>query len=186
MILINYLKSLYQYSKQLFFVITLGITITLVTFILQITNILYIEATPFVVWGMYSEKQQPKENYQIPLITVNNHHYIDYLNEATSLEKLMITNPLLYYKKINDNNDEDARRFFVQSHLKGYYKKWGKQLDACTNSQTNYPAFFNWYKKYLGQTGNLKVDSVKFQLLNVAFSGDKKIIIRDTINVINF
>jgi len=86
-----YFYKLYQYNRKLFYGIFSFVLITI------ICNLLGYEATPFFVWGMYSEKEIAPDAYEVQEIIINDSIRLDNTSGYTPSTRFYINSPLWYF-----------------------------------------------------------------------------------------
>lgn len=169
-----FLYRVYKFNKQLFtfFVLFLAGTI--------FTNLLGWQATPFFVWGMFSEKENSRTTYPLIKITVNDNSVINYTKLYTDANKFFLTSPLQQYIFMKKNNGEDPTANFLQKKLGGNYKLIEKAAIKVLNGSKEYHLFFSWYKRYMEQTTGIEINNYKIEVLQTRFSDKNKIEVYST------
>lgn len=129
------------------------------------------EVTPFFVWGMYSQKEQPVKEYEILRTTINNNKVINAYDYHTTDTRFYLYSPLTYYKEISDNNNIDPTIDFLQARLHEHYNAIRFLEKKAFNTNIQQQDFFNWYARYLQQVThqpvtNIRVDVVKAHYAN--------------------
>ncbi len=171
-----FLFKVYRYNKILFwfFALFAGLSV--------IGNLMGNEATPFYVWGMYSEKEAEPSDYEIFRITVNNKP-VDYSTGFLPANRFFLQSPLIYYSLMK--NGVDPTSTFLENKLKEKYrliKPWASEVFNSEKEVAEFPA---WYKKYLAQSTGQNVQSFKVEVLKATFSSNNAITIHSTYTLID-
>lgn len=135
------------------------------------------QATPFFVWGMYSQKEDSSRNYPVLRLTVNDHFILD-LSDLTDANKFFITSPLQLYIGMKKSGG-DPTEGFLKTKLWNYsaiHSTAGKVL----NGSKEYNLFLSWYKRYLEQTTGISINTYKIELLKVSYNKTNQIEIAST------
>jgi hypothetical protein len=178
----NYLKKtflyqVWQHSPRLFFVITTFAALTL------LFNIMGNELTPFFVWGMYSQKEEPVKEYEILQTTINNNTVINGYDYYTTDTRFYLYSPLAYYKRIKDNNNTDPVIGFLQSKLHQHYNYIRCLEKKAFNTGLQQQDFFNWYARYLQQVTGQPVKAIRVDVVNVHYTNQNLVV--DSVYVFN-
>lgn len=140
-------------------------------------NLFRFEATPFFVWGMYSEIEKPESNYAVPGILMNDTAIVDLYTGISDNSRFFLYSPLQYYKELKQNNHVDIGLIILQKKFpspgifrdKSVYKRFDKSSQL--------PNFGAWLQKYISfQTGNT-LHGLTISDLSARFSTGRKIII---------
>lgn len=167
-----YFYRLYRHSKRLFYIILCFVVITVVC------NLAGYEATPFFVWGMYSEKETEPRFYEVQQVIINNRERVDLTGGYTPSTRFLLQSPLWYYLSIKSNNGLDPTISFLQSKLKGRYSFIQPYEAVLFNDTSRINAFMPWYKRYIEEVTSVKVDDLKIVNTKVYYLSEK--IIEDT------
>ncbi len=159
--------KIYRFDKRLFFLLA---TFTVIT---VACNIKGDELTPFFIWAMYSEKENPVNQYRIYKIRVNDSIQVDYSSGYTDNNRFFLTGPLSLYHKMLENNRTDPTRSFIQEKLGSNLALIGSSADKVLNSQVELDHFLAWYKRYLEQCLSLPVDKFTVSVVNARFNDDQ-------------
>lgn len=164
-----FLYKVYKLNKILFgfFILFLAGTI--------FTNLLGWQATPFFVWGMYSEKEDSSNSYNILKITVNDSSVINYSADYTDANRFFLISPLQLYILMKKNNEQDPTEIFLQRKSGRNYSAIKIFADKVLNGKKEYISFLPWYKRYLEQTTKIEIDNYKIELLKARYREDHKI-----------
>ena len=133
-------------------------------------NLLGDEVTPFFVWGMYSEKEKPVQQYEILKTTMNDSIVVNVYDYHTTDTRFYLSTPLAYYKRIKDNNNEDPTISFLQSKLHSYYDQIRFLERSLFNTGPQQQAFLTWYARYLQQVTNLPVNALRIEVVHAHYS----------------
>src|SRR5262245_27642996 len=133
----NFLYKVRLYNKRLFWLMADFCFLTI------FFNLLGLQAAPFWVWGMYSAKEQPQTGYSFLKTTVNDSLVIDPYEYATTDTRFYLGAPLDYYKKINDNHQQDPTIDWLQSKLGSGYNRIRPVEKPLFNAGLQRNDFFN-------------------------------------------
>lgn len=183
--LIQYLNQLKNYNKKIFYLILFISFIYIENFIIQITDINYLQFSPFTGYGMYSEKIKNKNKYTSFLITINNKETI-HLWKYSQQNRHLLCQPLLYFRQMQLDSNYDSRKLFFQNKLSKISPSLKYKFDQFTNNPEDSSEFKNWYKRYLEQTTHKEIHTYQVQFLEIKYTKDKKILVTDTINFIKY
>lgn len=167
-----YFFRLYRCNRKLFYVILCFVLATIVC------NLLGYQATPFFVWGMYSEKEIEPRFYEVQQVIINDSQSIDLTDGYTPSTRFLLNSPLWYYLSIKKNNGTDPTISFLQSKLKNRYSLIKPYEHVLFNDTSNINAFIPWYRKYAEEITKTKVDELKIMNTRVYYLNEK--IIEDT------
>jgi hypothetical protein len=162
----TFLYQVWLHNKKLCYLLT---TFTALTVFF---NVLGDEVTPFFVWGMYSDKEKPVQQYEILKTTINDSMVIDLYNYHTTDTRFYLYAPLAYYKKIKDNNNVDPTISFLQTKLHGYYDRIRFLEPALFNTGPQQQAFLSWYARYLQQVTYTPVHSLRIEVVKAHYTGN--------------
>lgn len=166
----TFLYKVWLHDKKLFFVIT-GFTLLTLFF-----NLLGDEVTPFFVWGMYSEKEQPATEYQLLKTTINDSLTVDGSSGYASPTLFYMGTPLAYYRRIKENNNTDPVIPFLQSKTGAGYRFIQPLEKKLFNTGPQQQAFLNWYRCYLQQVMGISIHHLKIDIIEVHYSNTQHII----------
>jgi hypothetical protein len=159
-----FFAQLYKYNRWLFgFIVAFCI---LTVFI----NLTKVETTPFFIWGMYSEKEQNADKYEILEVVVNDSVRVDYSSSFTDANRFYLLSPLTYSRQIEGNNGVDPEESFIREKSGKYFSYIEPYKKNIFNDSLDMPAFQNWYKRYLEGTLHLKVIKLQLNLLELVYS----------------
>lgn len=136
-------------------------------------NLLGDEVTPFFVWGMYSEKIKPVQQYEVLKTTINDSQVVDPYDFHTTDTRFYLVGPLAYYKKIKDNNNQDPIMSFLQRKLHGHYDNIRFLEPSLFNTTARQQDFLSWYARYLQQATNTPVHSLRIDIVKAHYTSDK-------------
>jgi murein L,D-transpeptidase YcbB/YkuD len=171
----TFLYRVYQHNRKLFYILTAFTVLTV------ITNLLGDEVTPFFVWGMYSEKEKPVQEYEVLKTTINEGAVVNTYNYSNGDTRFYLNAPLAYYKKIKDNNDQDPTITFLQTKLHQHYDKIRSLEHSLFNTGPQQQAFLSWYARYLQQVTGLPVTSLRVEVVHVHYTD--KDLVPDSVNL---
>jgi len=140
-----------------------------------ICNLLGYEATPFFVWGMYSEKEIAPDAYEVQEIIINDSIRLDNTSGYTPSTRFYINSPLWYFIAIKNDDNIDPTINFLRSKLKHNYSFIKPYEHVLFNDSSRINAFMPWYKNYLEGIAGVKIDHLKIINIKVHYS-DQKII----------
>jgi hypothetical protein len=177
----TYFWKLYRKGKALFFFVFLFF------FLNVFVNIfLRLEATPFFVWDMYSTKAPLQSEYAIYEVWYNG----KVLNIPHSWEeprKMLLFDPLAYYVSVQiDKAGKDPFREYLEDYWGLRHPQFKSMLPRLYNNPEQFKAFPEWYKRYLSQQFDEKVNNITIIRKNVCFTEDAGInaLSSDTIMVL--
>jgi hypothetical protein len=165
----TFLYKVWLHNKKLFYILTVfaGLTIC--------CNLLGDEVTPFFVWGMYSAKEQPVQEYEILKTTINDSLVVNQFNYQSGDTRFYLTTPLALYKKIKENNGQDPTVTFLQSKLQQHYHDIGFPEKKLFNTGLQKQDFLNWYARYLEQVTKINITSVRIDLVKAHYNNQNLI-----------
>lgn len=141
------------------------------------TNLAGDEVTPFFVWGMYSAKEEPVQQYSILQTTINDSIVVNTYDWPISDTRFYLTSPLAHYKRIKDNNNVDPTLSFLQRKTN---LEWFKQTvimqGPLFNTRRQTDSFFSWYARYLQQATSTPVQSIRIDEIKVHYAGPKLVV----------
>jgi hypothetical protein len=153
-----YLKKLYQTNRWWFAIIMLFITAQLALNIRRDVSI-----TPVYHYGMYSKVILPETRYSVTEITVNNR--LLQAKDFTPWQWDRISQPAVLWSTQKEWNSyewhTDISRLL-------HVKDSTKYINSLTQ-----PGFDSWYKNYLQQMLGKKIDSVRIDVVDYSFDGEK-------------
>jgi|SRR5688572_29088344 len=168
----SYFFRLYQINRKLFYLVISFVFATIVG------NLLGYEATPFFVWGMYSQKEAEPRFYEVQQVVINDSETIDITQGYTPSTRFLLNSPLWYYMDIKRNNGIDPTISFLHGKLKDRYSLIKPYEQVLFNDTGRIRAFMPWYKEYAEEITNTKVHTLKILNTRVYYLDEK--IIEDT------
>jgi hypothetical protein len=171
-----FLKKVYRYNKKLFFFFVLFSGLTL------FANFSGEEFTPFFVWGMYSEKEAPQQEYSIFKISVNEHP-LDYTTGYLPANRFFLLSPLTYYASAKNNLD--PTQIFLEKKLKNSFSAIQPFAKKVLNNEEDFKRFPVWYQRYLYQTTGENISNYKVEILNVYYDADNIVRLNSGYTLIN-
>ncbi len=169
-----FLYRVYKLNKRLFVFFLLFLAGTL------LTNLSGWQATPFFVWGMFSQKEDSSNYHPVLKITINGSTVINYSAGYADANRFFLTSPLQLYISMKRNNREDPTGIFLKKKLGKNYSLIQSVSNKMLNGAKEYELFLPWYKKYLEQTTGTKINSCKIELLKAGYSSRNQIEIYST------
>ena len=160
----TFLYQVWLHNKKLCYLLTAFTALTV------FFNLLGDEVTPFFVWGMYSEKFKPVQQYEVLKTTINDSQVIDPYAYHTTDTRFYLTAPVLWYKKIRDNNNQDPTISFLQSKLHGHYENIRFLEPSVFNTPSRQQEFLSWYARYLQQVTNTPVHSLRIDVVKAHYT----------------
>lgn len=171
----TFLYRVWQHDRRLFFVLS-GLGIATLFF-----NLLGTQLTPFFVWGMYSEKEQPVVQYEVLRTKVNDQLVINTSTGYPPGTRFYLGSPLSYYRRIKANGDIDPTITFLRSKTGAAYNDYIQPWeDRLVNPPYRLQAFPYWYVRYLQKATGLSIDNLKVDVLLVHYDNSQRIIIDST------
>jgi hypothetical protein len=171
----TFLYQVWQHNKKLFYIMVAFSVLTIAT------NLAGDQVTPFFVWGMYSEKEEPVQQYSILQTVINDSILVNPYELPVSDTRFYLTSPLAYYKKIKDNNNTDPTISFLQSKLNWHVEE-NRMLQKLFNAGPQRDSFFTWYARYLSQVTLLPVHSIRIDNIKAHYTESK--LIADTTHLL--
>ena len=140
------------------------------------TNLAGDEVTPFFVWGMYSAKEEPVQQYSILQTTINDSIVVNAYDWPISDTRFYLTSPLALYKKIKENNNIDPTQSFLQSKLgpERFEKLHFLQGSLFNTRQPD--SFFTWYARYLQQVTKIPIHSIRIDEIKTHYAAPKLVV----------
>jgi hypothetical protein len=162
-----FLYRVYKLNKRLFAFFMLFLAGTV------FTSISGWQATPFFVWGMYSEKENTHTEREVWKVTVNDSQVINYTG-YTDANKFFLRSPVWLYIFMRRNNAKDPTALFLERKL-GDNPMIQNLGEKVLNGPTEYSLFLPWYKRYLEQTSGMKIHSYTIEVLKTGFTDKNKL-----------
>jgi hypothetical protein len=166
----TFLYKVWLHDRRLFYVMAVFSVLTI------LFNVLGDEVTPFFVWGMYSEKEKPVQQYEILRTTVNDSLVVDAAGGYADATRFYLTGPLASYKKIKDNGGIDPVKSFLQQKLNKRYEWVRFAENKVFYNEVSPQAFFTWYSNYLQQVTNVNVHTVQVDVVQVHYDREKIVV----------
>lgn len=145
-----------------------------------VTNLLGDEVTPFFVWGMYSEKEQPVQDVEILKTTINENTVVNIYNVNNGDTRFYLASPLAYFKKIKDNHNQDPTISFLQTKLGAHYSSIQPLEKSLFNTGPQQQEFLSWYARYLQHVTLIPVNSLRVEVVHAHYA-DKNLV-TDSVN----
>jgi len=169
----TFLYKVWMHNRKLFYIMTAFAALT-VAF-----NLMGNEVTPFFVWGMYSAKEQPVQQYEILQTTINDSAIANSYDHITTDTRLYLGTPLEYYKRIKENNFRDPTIDFLQTKLHQHYSKVRFLEKSSFNANLQKQDFLNWYARYLQQVTKINIKSIRVDVVPVHYNNQH--LIKDSV-----
>jgi hypothetical protein len=167
----TFLYQVWQHNKKLCYILSVFTVLTIGS------NLMGDEVTPFFVWGMYSAKEEPVQQYSILQTTINDSIVVNTYELPVCDTRFYLTSPLAYYKKIRENNNIDPTLSFLQTKLKpSHFEKIGALQTRLFNTRRELDLFFNWYAGYLLQVSRIPVQSIRIDEIKMHYAGPKLVV----------
>lgn len=167
----TFLYQVWQHNKKLCYLLIIFSALTIGT------NIAGDQITPFFVWGMYSAKEEPVQQYTVLQTTINDSVLVNQYKWPICDTRFYLTAPLAWYKKIKDSNSIDPTYSFLQAKLSpATFEKLGFLQSSLFNTQQQQNEFFTWYARYLQQVTNKAVHSIRIDEVKVHYAGPKLVV----------
>jgi hypothetical protein len=167
----TFLYQVWLHNKKLFYIMAAFSVLTIGA------NLTGDEVTPFFVWGMYSAKEEPVQQYSILQTTINDRIVVNAYRQPVSDTRFYLTSPLAYYKKIKDNNNVDPTYSFLQAKLNPErFKKPGFLQASLFNTGQQVDSFFTWYARYLLQVTHTPVHSIRIDEIKAHYAGGQLVV----------
>jgi hypothetical protein len=142
-------------------------------------NLMGNEVTPFFVWGMYSAKEQPVQQYEVLQTTINDRIIADPYDYTTTDTRLYLNMPLAYYKRIKENNFTDPTISFLQTRLHQHYSSIRFLEKSSFNTNLQKQDFLNWYARYLQQVTKINIKTIRIDVIQVHYNNQH--LIKDSV-----
>lgn len=155
----TFLYRVWQYDRRLFFLFSGLALITLVM------NLAGIQLTPFFVWGMYSETEEPVAQYAVMRTTVNDSLVVDYSAGRPVGTLFYLQSPLSLYQRIQDNHGTDPTITFLHQKLGSRYTAVQPLENKLFNTPARQAVFFPWYQRYLQEATGIPVQRIRVERL---------------------
>ncbi|SRR5260221_6171072 len=151
----TYFRKLYYKNKALFFFVFLFF------FLNVFVNIyLRLEATPFFVWDMYSTKSPLQNEYTIYEVRYNG-KVLNIPHSWDEPRKMLLFDPLAYYVTVQiDNAGKDPFRDYLEDHWGSKHPQFKSMLPRLYNNPEQFKVFPEWYKRYLSQQFDEKINNI--------------------------
>ncbi|HEY8893514.1 MAG TPA: hypothetical protein VIM79_01820 [Niastella sp.] len=167
----TFLYQVLQHDRRLFVVMAAFAAITIAT------NLTGDEVTPFFVWGMYSAKEEPVQQYSILQTTINDSIVVNVYDKPISDTRFYLTSPLAHYKRIKDNSNVDPTLSFLQ--IKTNRKLFTRPVvmqGPLFNTRRQTDSFFPWFARYLQQVTNIPIHSIRIDEIKTHYAGPKLVV----------
>jgi hypothetical protein len=167
----TFLYQVWLHSKKLFYIMAAFSVLTIAT------NLAGDEVTPFFVWGMYSAKEEAVMQYSILQTTINDSIVVNAYDQPISDTRFYLTSPLVYYKRIKDNNNVDPTLSFLQAKMnQQLFTKPVIMQGPLFNTRRQTDSFFPWYARYLQQVTNTPIHSISIDEIKTHYAGPKLVV----------
>ena len=151
-----YLQKLYIHNKKLCILLTLFAAAQIINNLRQDVAI-----SPIYIYGMYSEKMNPKNEYIIPEIFVDDAQLQAKNFSPYEWEKVM--QPIILFNKQNAWNNDLYQKYIsriLYTNNKNFYE-----------NNISQKQFDDWYKIYLENNLNKKIKTVSVKFKPYLFNG---------------
>lgn len=157
----TYLQALREYNKRWFYA-ALFLAMGSVG-----ANLVGVEATPFYVWGMFSQPEQPQPNQGVWQLEADG-QVLDYTSWQVSLfQRYLLTNPADYAVRMTEAGTDPTLNF-LESKLGA--QEW---LHLAANQPQDLEKFWPWLKRYTEQAYGRQFDSLVVRKLVYRFDGSR-------------
>jgi hypothetical protein len=160
----TFLHKVKKHNTRLFIVMVLFALGTL------LCNLTGNEVTPFFVWGMYSAKEPPVEQYELLQTTINDSMVLD-VDDYYNNTRFYLGSPLTYYKRIKDNQGIDPTVTFLQEKLHQHYNSIRFAESKLFNTGAQQQLFMNWFARYISIVNDVPVTRLRVDVVKVHFNG---------------
>jgi hypothetical protein len=151
----TFLYTVWRHSRPLFF----GMAFFALGSVAA--NLTGIQIMPFFVWGMYSEKEQKTDHYEIVQTTINDSVVLD-IYDYPGPARFYLAGPLGYYKRIKDNGGVDPTESFLENKIH-------TRIEWPFNKGAQQKEFINWYRRYLARVTGMEIHSLRINVLRLRF-----------------
>lgn len=117
-----------------------------------------VENTPFFLYGMYSAKQFPQEEYAISIIEIDGKEF-NY-EKLPHANREMIVASLERYRSLEQRNFQDTVKQTIEKRFGGS-DNFQSIAHRLVNDSTDGIPYQHWLNKYLEQTTGDKINSLK-------------------------
>ncbi|HUP12747.1 MAG TPA: hypothetical protein VM187_11055 [Niastella sp.] len=167
----TFLYQVWQHNKRLFYMMAVFAILTIGT------NLMGDEVTPFFVWGMYSAKEEPVQQYSVLQTTINDSIVLNAYDWPVCDTRFYLTSPLAWYKEIEDNGHVDPTWSFLQAKLTPErFEKLGFLHGSLFNNRQQLNSFFTWYARYLTMVTTKPVESIRIDEIKAHYAGPKLVV----------
>jgi hypothetical protein len=167
----TFLYQVWLHNKRLFYIMAAFTVLTIGT------NLAGDEVTPFFVWGMYSAKEEPVQQYSILQTTINDSIVVNAYDQYISDTRFYLTSPLAHYKRIKDNNNIDPTLTFLQAKTNlQLFTKPSVMQGPLFNTSRQTALFFPWFARYLQQVTNIPIHSIRIDEIKTHYAGPKLVV----------
>ena len=160
----SFFSKLFRYNKAIFWGAILFSLFTL------LANFLKLETTPFFVWGMYSEKEEKVNSYEILEIIVNDSIRVDYSSGFTDANRFYLLSPLTFSWQILQNKGMDPQESFLRKKTGKYFRYILPFKTYLFKDSFDQNSFQKWYSKYLEETIHIKVVKLQLNVLGLVYN----------------
>jgi len=174
-----FLYRVSRLNKGLFIFFLLFITGTL------ISNLSGWQATPFFVWGMYSEKENDNIIRPVIRVTVNDSLVIDHTSGFSDANRFYLATPLKLYLSIKEAGLDPTAAFLANKNVYryGFVKKAASKV---LNGSRAFNDFLSWYQRYLQQTTGVLVRNYSIEILNATYTDNNKVQIISSLPIVSW
>lgn len=166
----TFLYQVWLHNPKLFYIMAAFTVLTVCG------NLFGDEVTPFFVWGMYSEKEKPVQQYELLKTTINDSMIVNVYDYPTTDTRFYLSGPLAWFKKIKDNNNQDPTISFLQTKLQSHYDNIRFLERSLFNTGPQQQAFLTWYAQYLQQVTNQPVRSLRIDVVRAHYTNQNLIV----------
>lgn len=147
-----FLKKAYSQNKFLFYVIIL--------FCMGQLFFMYkgVENTPFFLYGMYSAKQFPQEEYPVSIVEIDGKEF-NYENLPHASHEMIVAS-LEHYRSLEQTDFQDTIMKTIEKRF-GNSENFQIIAQRLTNDSTDRIPYQQWLKKYLGYVTGDGINELK-------------------------
>ncbi len=132
------------------------------------------QITPFFLWAMFSENEQPKYEQEIIDIKINGKPF-NYTQELIDANRHIVIGTLHYYYDMKTGSNIDPNRQFFKDKLGNHYKTIQPAIERLTNDATHYKTYENWLHRYLERSTHQSIQTLEIGVQTWQYTPDGKL-----------